>query len=130
MKKALCSQYTEEEVERIFHGVDVDEDGTLHYTEFLAAALTEHGRIEEQRIALAFDVFDTEDRGYISAQDLREILGKRATSDYVDRLVRQADADGDGKISYAEFKLAFQTDLHETFRKSLKQLPSVDPEST
>jgi calcium-dependent protein kinase len=47
--------YTEEEMEALFAGMDVDGTGSVHYTEFLAATMEAHGSIEEDRIADAFD---------------------------------------------------------------------------
>jgi calcium-dependent protein kinase len=67
MKNALCSQYSEKEIEDVFRGIDVDSSGTINYTEFIAATLEEHGRIEEQRIAEAFDLFDVEGKGHVSS---------------------------------------------------------------
>ena len=69
-----------------------------------------HGHIEERRIAEAFDRMDSDDSGYISKQNLRELLGKDYPKEYVDALVADADTDGDGRISYPEFLALFRKD--------------------
>ena len=43
---------------------DVNKSNEINYTEFLAAALETHGRIQEYRIAEAFDILDCDDSGY------------------------------------------------------------------
>ena len=40
---------------------DVNQNGHIMYTEFLAATLEAQGRIEEERIAEAFDRLDSDD---------------------------------------------------------------------
>jgi hypothetical protein len=78
------------------------------YTEFLAATIEAHGHIEEARIAEAFDRLDSDDSGFISRKNLREVLGKGCTAEQIDAIMKSADVNGDGKISYAEFLEAFR----------------------
>jgi len=65
------------EMKSVFDACDLDGSGTLAYTEFLAATLGEAptGRISEERLAEAFDRFDTDDSGTISVDNLAQILG-------------------------------------------------------
>ena len=67
-----------------------------------------HGHIEERRIAEAFDRIDSDDSGYISRQNLRELLGNDYSKERLDALVADADTDGDGRISYSEFLAIFR----------------------
>ena len=65
---ALASYgYPEDQILRIFEGVDLDGSGKIRYTEFLAATIEVHGAIDEERLAEAFDRLDCDDSGYISA---------------------------------------------------------------
>jgi hypothetical protein len=89
---------------------DVNRNGKIMYTEFLAATIGAHGHIEEARIAEAFDRIDSDDSGFISRKNLREVLGKECTSEQIDSIMKSADVKGDGKISYAEFLEAFRTE--------------------
>ena len=80
------------------------------YTEFLAATLEAQGRIEEERIAEAFDRLDSDDSGYISKANLREFMGKGVTSKQIDALIKEVDNDKDGKRKiftglFIQFKL-------------------------
>jgi calcium-dependent protein kinase len=53
--------------------------------------------IEEERIAEAFDRLDSDDSGYISKKNLRQFLGNNTTSKQIDDIIREGDANGDGK---------------------------------
>ena len=101
------SNYSEEEIKLLFQNVDLGNDGRIYYTEFLAATLGAHGRIFEERLAGAFDRLDSDDTGYISRDNLREILGTDYTEEKVDQLLKEGDLTGDGKISFEEFRRAF-----------------------
>jgi Ca2+-binding EF-hand superfamily protein len=63
----------------------------------LAATLEAQSYIEEERIAEAFDRLDSDDSGYISKKNLRQFLGNNATSKQIDDIIREGDANGDGK---------------------------------
>jgi Ca2+-binding EF-hand superfamily protein len=54
---------------------DVNKNNVINYTEFLAAAIETQGIIEEYRLAEAFELLDTDNKGYISRDNLRQILG-------------------------------------------------------
>ena len=82
----------------------MDRDNVIMYTEFIASLLETKGRIDEAKLADAFDQLDTDNSGYISKADLKKILGNTWSAEYVDRLIKEADLDLDGQISYYEFK--------------------------
>jgi len=99
-KDALAGfNYDDDEVNRIFRSVDVNNNNVINYTEFLAACLEAQGDLAEYRIAEAFDLLDSDDSGYISRDNLRAILGEHVEEKYIDRLIEEADFDGNGKIS-------------------------------
>ena len=85
---------------------DVNKNGVIMYTEFIAATLEAQGNIEEERIAEAFDRLDSDDSGFISRQNLMEFLGHEATSQEIQDLINEIDKDGDGE-SKKEFAWRF-----------------------
>lgn len=109
--------YTDKEIEEMFSNIDANNDGSINYTEFLAATLEVHGHIEEDRVAEAFDRLDADDTGYISRDNLRTILGRDFTPARVDKLLKEADFDGDGKISFPEFMKAMRESNKELFNE-------------
>uniref|UniRef100_A0A2K5R5H0 EF-hand domain-containing protein n=1 Tax=Cebus imitator TaxID=2715852 RepID=A0A2K5R5H0_CEBIM len=61
----------------------------------------------EEEIREAFNVFEKDDNGYISAAEFRHgekltNLGEKLT-DEVDEIIREADIDDDGQVNYEEF---------------------------
>lgn len=57
----------------------------------------------ENDIREAFKVFDKENKGYITASELRHImtnLGEKLSDDEADEMLMEADRDGDGQIDY------------------------------
>ncbi|KAJ4474361.1 hypothetical protein J3R30DRAFT_3508317 [Lentinula aciculospora] len=60
----------------------------------------------EEEIRQAFQVFDKDGNGSISAKELKavmESLGEKLSDKEVDAMILEADQDGDGNINYAEF---------------------------
>lgn len=123
----------EDEIEDIFRHVDVNQTGSINYTEFLAATLAVKGRIQEQHIAEAFDQLDVDGSGYITRDDLQNILGKEATPGYIEQIMAELDEDQDGKVGYVEFRKAFEkTHMHhvqkmETFRNETANNDEMAP---
>lgn len=63
------------------------------------------GNAEEEMLE-AFQIFDADGDGNISADELRQImenLGETLTQEEVEDMVKEADVDGDGEINYQEF---------------------------
>ena len=69
--------------------------------------------ISEERLAEAFDRIDADDSGYISAENLKALLGNDFPKEEIDAIIKEADLTKDGKISYSEF-LALWEDKNET----------------
>uniref|UniRef100_A0A6U1ZVH7 Uncharacterized protein n=1 Tax=Trieres chinensis TaxID=1514140 RepID=A0A6U1ZVH7_TRICV len=104
--------YDLEELMEMFHGADLDGTGVLHYTEFLAATIEARGVIGRERLAEAFDRLDSDDSGYISTENLREILG-HLPNDLIDEIIEEADLNNDHQISYDEFLAMWEGDGEE-----------------
>lgn len=110
--------FTDEDYRKLFDSIDMDGSGKIRYTEFLASTIEAHGAISEQRLAEAFDRIDADDSGYISKENLRELLGTELPQEEIDSIIEEADLTKDGKISYSEF-LALWEDQHEQMREDL-----------
>ena len=88
----------------------MDGSGLIQYTEFLAATIEAQGAISEERLAEAFDRFDSDDSGHISVDNLSELLGKDFSRQEIIDIIGDAvdpDNGGDGTsnqmISYSAF---------------------------
>merc|ERR550534_380382 len=94
-----------------------EDSGTVSFLEFLLglAKLTA-GTEEERKLEFAFSIYDVNKDGFISNGDLFQVmkmmvgenLGEIQLQQLVDRQIVSADQDGDGKLSFEEFKDAVQ----------------------
>ena len=105
--RSLGQNPTEAELQDMVKEVDVDDNGTIDFPEFLTMmARKMKDSDSEEEIKEAFSFFDKDGDGYISAAELRNArtnLGEKVTDEEVDEMIREADIDGDGKVSYEEF---------------------------
>lgn len=73
-------------------------NGTIHLQEFLSMMDEEMAEIRE-----SFIVFDRDGNGFITAAELKHTIqktGDKLTDDQVEEMIRAADIDGDGQVSY------------------------------
>jgi len=81
-------------------GIDLDD-----FIQLMAIHLRRKLSVEDAR--LAFSSFDLNNDGYIDKEELAqamEMIGFKMTPDEIEEMIREADKDGDGKISFDEFR--------------------------
>ena len=88
---------------------DANGDGMVDYTEFLTAAFDKQKLINDQSLQRAFHVFDADGDGQISKEELQNVFAKGAVAsdkgeEVWEEIMRGVDQDGDGVISYDEFR--------------------------
>ena len=66
---------TPEDINKAIKALDIDDNGTIEFTEFLAGTVNKEIYQQDQRISDAFRFFDVALSGRISAKCLKEILG-------------------------------------------------------
>ena len=77
----------------VFAKLDHDRSGEVHYHEFLAATLEAHELLNEEVLQDTFDRMDHDDSGVISRENLRSLLGSRASDELVETLMQEGDAE-------------------------------------
>jgi hypothetical protein len=100
----------------------LDGSGRIRYTEFLAATIEAQGAISEERLAEAFDRLDSDDSGFISAENLAEILGQDFPIEEINSIIQEADKTKDNLISYGEFLALWETKNEQARDEQLKLL--------
>mmetsp|Transcript_4484 Transcript_4484/g.10550 ORF Transcript_4484/g.10550 Transcript_4484/m.10550 type:complete len:533 (+) Transcript_4484:121-1719(+) len=86
-----------------FEALDTNHTDTIHYSEFLAAMVSSRIAIHEHLLQQTFKRFDQEGTGFISAANLRSVIGEKFDGMDVDAIMEEIDSSKDGKISYQEF---------------------------
>lgn len=81
--------------------------------------------ISEERLAEAFDRIDSDDSGYISAANLKELLGADFPKEEIDAIIKEADITKDGKISYTEFLALWEDKNEEKHQKDIRQIEAI-----
>ncbi|CAG8760325.1 13486_t:CDS:2 [Cetraspora pellucida] len=111
--KSLGHNPTETELRDMINEVDLDNNGTIDFNEFLnmMARKVKDSDIEEE-IKEAFKVFDKDGNGLISAAELKVVMssiGEKLSDEEIDEMIHEADVDGDGQINYEEFVKMMKT---------------------
>lgn len=92
------------EVDDIFRKTDTDNSGFIDYDEFITATMDKQKSMNSKNILKAFQLFDKDNSGSISVEELKEVLGPDlAENDVWVDLIKQADADGNGELDLDEF---------------------------
>ena len=92
------------DVFNLFKTLDADKNGRIDYTEFLAATLDKKTYLKKERLFEAFCVFDKDNSGHISKQEIMEVLKtEKSQEKEKDKYIKAADKNGDGVIDYREF---------------------------
>ena len=82
----------------------------IQYSEFLAATMDMNHAIREENIMRAFQQFDKSGSGCLSIPDLIAIMG---SEEHAREVAGEIDLNGDGVISYEEFKAMMQVRMVE-----------------
>ena len=104
LMRSLGQNPTEAELQDMINEVDADRKGTIEFHEFLSMMERKKDYIEsEDEVLAAFRVFDDDGTGYVSADELREVLtslGEKLTDEEVEELFSEGEIDTDGLINY------------------------------
>ncbi|KAH9729635.1 calmodulin [Citrus sinensis] len=106
-----------EEVQEMISEVDFDGNGSIDFLEFLTIMGRKMKENVSEELKEAFKVFDRDQDGFISAAEvnvhinhytvhLRNVmmnLGERLSDEETEQMIREADLDGDGLVSFEEF---------------------------
>lgn len=65
----------EAQVDQIMAQVDTDRNGTIDYSEFVVATIEKNKLLNRSTLEAAFNAFDKDGNGSISADEIRSCLG-------------------------------------------------------
>ncbi|ODQ64286.1 calmodulin [Nadsonia fulvescens var. elongata DSM 6958] len=86
---------------------DIGNGGNIDFPEFLTMMARKMKDTDsEEEIREAFKVFDRDNNGFISTQELRHVMtsiGEKLTEEEVSEMLREADRNNTGSVDYNEF---------------------------
>lgn len=114
--QSLGFSVSEDELESVINKVDSNRNGSIEFEEFLRLMfqhLADSANDAADDIRHAFDIFDRDKDGYISAVELSmvmESIGEKMSETDIKNLMREADKDGDGRVNFEEFQAMLKDD--------------------
>lgn len=114
--RQFMGDLAEAEVDRIMAIADTDKSGAIDYSEWVVATINKEQLLSDEKLKQAFDLFDRDGGGSISSSEIKEVLGigKKFDDKIWNEIIGEVDIDGDGEISYDEFKQMMCKLLSET----------------
>ncbi|RDX63260.1 putative calcium-binding protein CML27, partial [Mucuna pruriens] len=107
--RTLGSGVPPEELRRVMDDLDTDSDGFISLPEFAAFCRSDSADGEFRD---AFDLYDRDRNGLISAEELHlalNRLGLKCSVEECRDMIKSVDADGDGCVNFEEFKTMMTT---------------------
>ena len=97
---AQIFQQSEPDVRAMLMSADVNGDGKIDYTEFIAAAFQKDMLLSGQNLRAAFQIFDKDGDGSISREELKQVFGDGHVSmrgeQVWDEIMNEVDKNQDG----------------------------------
>lgn len=105
-KKIFGNVLSDDDIHNIMLRVDTDKSGYIDYSEFLAAAMDKKQLLSIERLEAAFQAFDKDNDGKISAEELKIMLDSNPSLEIAayNKLIQEVDQNGDQLIDFKEFK--------------------------
>jgi len=104
---------TRETAERVFNNADVNKDSEMSFNELLLTVADHQLRSVNERMSRMFLMIDHNGDGFLSPEEIKNYFSEYLKNDallkdlgllnQLDDIIREADKNGDGKISFKEF---------------------------
>jgi len=105
--KSITDDVSEENIEKIFEGIDTSGDKAVDFEEFKVMMQNAVGDSDRRKDLLeAFEVFDVNGDGQTSKQELKDLMGKfgqHLSDEELTAVMSEVDTDGSGEIDFEEF---------------------------
>lgn len=105
-----------QQLEDLFNQIDTDKSGEIEFGEFavMMSKKFHQGALksEQEEIVSAFKLFDLNNDGTVTAQELRTVmnsLGANLKPEEVELLIKEADTDCNGELDLDEFTTFMMT---------------------
>jgi calmodulin len=106
--RAIGQSPNHSELQDMIREVDADGNDNIDFTEFLALMSRQMRQSDiEEELRETFRVFDRDNDGFITPQELRTLLislGLDSSAQVIRAMIAEADRNRDGKIDFQEFR--------------------------
>lgn len=104
LKHVIEPEETFEKAQKIMEMVDLDNNGSMIFSEFLVAACDMKVLLNDRSIRLVFDLFDQDKSKKVSLRELKTTVNAPESDGAWDALMRKVDKNSDGSLSFEEFR--------------------------
>jgi calcium-dependent protein kinase len=106
----------EKELDEIIKKIDFDNNDCIEYEEFIRSTVNLDILLTEANLKMAFAAFDKDDSGVLSYNEVKAALGlvDSEDNDLIKNIISEMDVNGDGDVSFHEFKLLMVKVLSQT----------------
>ncbi|XP_065668892.1 neo-calmodulin isoform X3 [Hydra vulgaris] len=97
------------EIDQMISLVDTDGNGLIDFKEFLSLMNTtsQEEINDEEEMKILFTLIDANQDGFLCEKEIRNMmkgLGEKVKKKHIRKMIKEADINKDGKISFNEFK--------------------------
>jgi calcium-dependent protein kinase len=112
----------EKELEEIMKNIDQDNNACIEYEEFIRATVNMDILLTDGNLKLAFAAFDKDNSGVLNQEEIKNILGVAGEeNEIIKQIISEIDINGDGDISFEEFKKLMVKVLTDSQQKNPKR---------
>ncbi|CAJ1015161.1 EF-hand domain/EF-hand domain pair/EF hand, putative [Leishmania lindenbergi] len=106
---SIGHKLSKKKLQSILREADLDSNGVIDFPEFLTLVATKLNDPEEKELEMrrAFRMYDLGNTGFISVSNLRFVMGRLGcslTAEQAFDMISEEDTDGDGKLSFDDFR--------------------------
>ena len=101
----------EGEIDNMISSIDLDGNGVIDYNEFLTCTMNKEKILNNDNLEICFKAFDSDNSGKISLDEISAIFNSgdkekidKEELEVFKKMIKDADENGDGEISFKEFK--------------------------
>ena len=106
--KKAYGKVDENEIDNMIKSIDLDGNGVIDYNEFLVCSMNKEKILRNDNLRICFNEFDTDHSGKISIDEISVLFNKgdknNENLEELKKMMKEADGNGDGEISFDEFK--------------------------
>jgi len=107
LKYSGKKKISDNEFNKIMSNVDADKNDAIEYEEFIAATINLEELLTDENLRIAFNSFDKDGSHELSADEIKSALGlieEETGKNVINEIIKEIDLNGDGLISFEEFK--------------------------